>query len=234
MTIQWNLVLFVILPCLSSGSIFTSLRKSLKNVQHFEQDERERPGTLSAAQNLMKRPAFCNKLDCPEFKVLEDKPGYQLREYEASRWVSTNSVGISYKTALDNDFMLLFDYISGKNKAGKKIAMTAPVLNRIIPGQGPACENNFTMSFFVAPSERTPPEPTDSKVFLSQMRKMQVYVRSFPGFAREEKKWVDEAEKLAKALPSSASYIKEYYYTAGYNSPFQLLDRHNEIWFIAK
>ena len=59
----------------------------------------------------------------------------------------------------------------------QKIAMTAPVINRIIPGAGPACESNFTLSFYVAPAVATPPAPTNPDVFLSKMSKMRVYVR---------------------------------------------------------
>lgn len=45
-------------------------------------------------------------------------------------------------------FMKLFDYISGGNSAKAKIPMTAPVLTKIEPGQGPNCESTFTMSFY--------------------------------------------------------------------------------------
>lgn len=44
---------------------------------------------------------------------------------------------------------LLFDYISGRNSAQVKINMTAPVLTKVIPGAGPFCESNFTVSFYV-------------------------------------------------------------------------------------
>ena len=63
---------------------------------------------------------------------------------------------------------------------GEKIAMTAPVINRAIPGQGPACENNFTMSFFLAPSLKNPPQPGDARVFLSKLPQQTVYVRYRP------------------------------------------------------
>lgn len=55
--------------------------------------------------------------------------------------------------------------------------MTAPVLTMITPGQGPACENNFTMLFFMSPEVKTPPTPTEKGVFPQDMPKMNVYVR---------------------------------------------------------
>ena len=43
-----------------------------------------------------------------------------------------------------------------------------------------------------------------------------------------------EAEALTKALPASAQYEKDFWTFAGYDSPFKLMNRHNEIWLIAK
>ena len=59
----------------------------------------------------------------------------------------------------------------------EKIAMTAPVITMIMPGQGPACENNFTTSFFMSPKVQNPPAPTGKDVFLQSMPQMKVYVR---------------------------------------------------------
>ena len=60
----------------------------------------------------------------------------------------------------------------------EKIDMTVPVRTRIIPGAGPACEDNFTMSFFLSPKVTDPPQPTDSSVFLNELpQKYTVYVR---------------------------------------------------------
>ena len=57
--------------------------------------------------------------------------------------------------------------------------MTVPVINRIIPGQGPACESNFTLSFFISAVVKTAPTPTDQQVFLSKLPKLRAYVRYY-------------------------------------------------------
>ena len=61
---------------------------------------------------------------------------------------------------------------------GEKIDMTVPVRTSIIPGQGPACEDNFTMSFFISPKVADPPMPSDSSVTLTTLPEgFTVYVR---------------------------------------------------------
>lgn len=179
-------------------------------------------------------PKFCNKLDCPRYTVLETHKEYELRQYSASSWMSTNTAGVDYSKASSTNFMRLFRYISGTNTDKKKIAMTAPVLTMITPGQGPACENNFTMSFFMSPEVKTPPTPTEKGVFPQDMPKMNVYVRSFGGYVRDIKEWIKETIKLGQAIGDTSKYHTEFSYTAGYDSPFRFLNRHNEIWFIAK
>ena len=55
--------------------------------------------------------------------------------------------------------------------------MTCPVVTRIIPGAGPACESNFTMSFFVDPRQAPAPQPTEAHVFLNSVPRFTAYVR---------------------------------------------------------
>ncbi|XP_063436525.1 heme-binding protein 2-like [Mytilus trossulus] len=181
-----------------------------------------------------KKPDFCNKLDCPEYKVIESSSGYELREYTATHWVSTALAGIDYSKASSEMFMKLFAYIQGKNAKKEKIAMTAPVLVRLIPGQGPACESNFTMSFFMSNKVADPPAPTDSTVTLKSAPTFRAYVRQFGGYYRKIEDWIKEAQELIKSINDPSKYHTEFYFTAGYDSPFRIFNRHNEIWFISK
>jgi len=179
-----------------------------------------------------KGPSFCNGLDCPEFTVTKTTNEYEVRQYSKSVWSSTEVLGMSYDEATSEGFHRLFDYISGDNEAKEKIPMTAPVITRVIPGAGPACESNFTISFFVPFAvQANPPKPTKDDVFISMIPEHEAFVRSFPGFA-DESDYLKEAEALASALANSTeSYHQDFYYTAGYDSPFKPFFRHNEVWF---
>lgn len=205
------------------------------NVLRFSQEQGKQGDSIkeSELRKGVTSPTFCNDLDCPDYKVLKNETSYELREYVATQWVSTSLKGVEFDEAENKMFFRLFEYISGKNNESRKIAMTVPVLTKIIPGQGPACENDFVMSFFVSPKEGQPPAPTDASVELTCLPALKVYVRSFGGFATMER-WVQEAEQLAQDLGSSVPYEMSYYYIAGYDSPFKFFRRHNEIWFLAK
>ena len=56
--------------------------------------------------------------------------------------------------------------------------MTAPVTCRVDPGAGPACESQFTVSFFIPEEHQdNPPEPSDPEVFLEHRKEFTAYVR---------------------------------------------------------
>ncbi|XP_050413705.1 heme-binding protein 2 [Patella vulgata] len=185
------------------------------------------------SQQASSKPDFCNDLDCPAYTVLEDVQGkYQKRRYQASNWVTTQLLDMDYQVAQSTMFRKLFLYISGNNTRGEKIAMTSPVITRLIPGPGPACESNFTMSFYISNTVANPPTPTDTTVKLTQLPALVAYVRSFPGFATSDL-WVQEATQLAQDL-NGKSFNSAYFYTAGYDGPFRVVNRHNEVWFLAE
>ena len=119
-----------------------------------------------------------------------------------------------------------------------KIAMTVPVAVEIQAGQGPFCKNNFTVNFFVPfKYQNNPVEPTSqSGVFISSLKKFCAYVKSYGGFSNIT--LVQEnTEKLSEALVKAGlgdTFIKNVFFSAGYDSMFRLFDRHNEIWLIKK
>ena len=134
-------------------------------------------------------------------------------------------------------FMRLFKYIQGENVKKKKIPMTAPVAVIIQPGQGPFCKNNFTVNFFVPFEDQTDPaEPTNKDVFISTQPKFCAYVISYGGYSN-----IDDIQKYSEELDEALvkdglgdTYRKVIFFYAGYDSPFRVFDRHNELWFIEK
>ncbi|XP_071795897.1 heme-binding protein 2-like [Asterias amurensis] len=184
------------------------------------------------SRSIQDEPPFCRGLECPHFTSMLTTKDYEFRAYPASKWVSTTIIGADYKSATSEGFDKLFQYISGQNSQKQKIEMTAPVINRVIPGQGPTCADNFTVSFMVPfELQANTPMPTDSTIFMYTLPAHKSYVRSYTGFS-DETKFLAEAQALAGALNSTQTYDQSYFYTAGYDSPFNIFNRHNEVWFI--
>ncbi|KAF5840706.1 regulatory factor, effector binding domain-containing protein [Dunaliella salina] len=191
---------------------------------------------LSSGQKITswEKPAFCRDLDCPPFstlKTLGSDGGVELRKYSPGQWVSTDISGVSYKEAMRKGFMTLFGYISGANADGRKIEMTAPVKTKLKPGPGPLCQE-FTVSFFL-PYEYQDggaPEPSEKGVYLESTPSFEVYVRSYGGFSSEES-IIEEAGRVISELDKAGEkYETSTWFAAGYDAPFRLTDRHNEIW----
>ncbi|GAB1599557.1 hypothetical protein Ahia01_000233000 [Argonauta hians] len=201
-----------------------------------------------------KPPAFCRENQCPQFKVISKTDDYELREYKRSHWVATSRETPKPVHSGSGMFFSLLRYIQGQNADKKSISMTVPVATKInkpappppsssaaaqaATGGGGGGEGKGetegpwtqTMHFYLTSDEN--PAPSGADVFLTEQPAMRVYVRSFPGFAKE-KDWNENLASLKAALPPG-SYDETHYYTAGYDSPFQFFNRHNEVWLRAK
>ena len=206
---------------------------------------------LGASETLSEKasgePWFCHNLDCPPFAVEAKGDSYDVRVYPAGlRWTSTVVTGSSFDDAVSTGFMRLFRYISGENETGEKIKMTAPVRVEVAPGDGPFCDSNFTVSFFVPfedgsgddtandrwkRKQRDVPFPTDASVFESEDEvDLRVFVSTFGGYS-DAKKTRREAVRLAERVKrDGVAVTAERYFYAGYDSPFRAIDRHNEVW----
>ncbi|KAL4225506.1 Heme-binding protein 2 [Mactra antiquata] len=180
-------------------------------------------------------PAFCHKLDCPRYEVVQTFKDYELRSYLSSMWVATNVTQMQFtEDDKKKQFNKLLDYISGQNDRSEKIAMTAPVLQTILHGQGPDCESTFTLHFMVPFNlQNSPPQPKASDVYITSLEPMDVYVRVFSGYANGTSTQTN-LQTLADDINDSTKYIPNPYYDAVYDNPFQILDRHNEVWLQAK
>ncbi len=182
-------------------------------------------------------PWFCHGINCPQF-TNSSVDGIEVREYKANLWTSTQVEGISLDDAMETGFQRLFDYISGANEDTKSVDMTAPVLTEVSPGAGPNCNTTFKVSFFVPfeyqPPNNPPPKPTSPLVFTETIPAQKVAVKSFGGMAKEQK-MISETALLEEEIQKSKNLEKdpnagESWWAAGYDPPFRVSDRHNEVW----
>ena len=185
-------------------------------------------------------PWFCHGLNCPAFTQFASPEGVELRTYQGNLWVSTLIEGTSLDAATSTGFSRLFNYISGANAGGSKIEMTAPVAVKVFPGSGPNCVSTFKVSFFIPFAYQSPaagpPAPTSADVFLETIPAMEVAVSEYSGFTNEAAT-VPKAAELAAQVQNSSSLAladDESWWFAGYDPPFRLTNRHNEVWISVK
>ncbi|KAK7167285.1 hypothetical protein R3I94_001621 [Phoxinus phoxinus] len=192
--------------------------------------------TVEAGVGESTSDSFCTETkECLQYDVVCAGKDYEVRHYGAVKWVTAEADSYFMDIAIPRAFRKLFKYITGENEAGAKIDMTAPVIIKANASAGMWQSSVYVLSFLL-PSDyqADPPEPTDPSIYFTDTTDMKVYVRSYGG-------WImsvvskSQAQSLKTSLDNvKATYEKEYYYHVGYNSPMKLVNRHNEVWYIAK
>ncbi|KAM9840146.1 heme-binding protein 2 [Aulostomus maculatus] len=174
---------------------------------------------------------FSSELQTPKFTVHEKKgEDYDIRTYEATKWVSTSLSGMQWDAAMYTGFRKLFSYVQGNNKNKAKLDMTTPVSCLV---DSPAGESCFVVSLYIQKEhQENPPEPNDPDVFVEHRKEFTAYVRTYSGFANEKSKR-EELLKLTESLQrDGVKYKDKPFYAAGYDSPFKLTNRRNEVWIL--
>lgn len=153
-----------------------------------------------------------SKADQPAYRVVEQEGNFEVREYPALVVASTEERG-PRADALNRGFDTLAGYIFAKNRPGRKISMTAPVLSD--GSDTTAWRTRFIMPHGEARSDL--PKPPSGVVLENESPRRVAAVR-FPGRATDDllaemegalRSWLQ-----LRALPSEAK--AEY---AFYNSP---------------
>ncbi|XP_044146335.1 heme-binding protein 2-like isoform X1 [Bufo gargarizans] len=128
-------------------------------------------------------------------------------------------------------FNRLFGYINGNNAEGLKMSMTVPVMV-YMPLKPPT--ENATMSLFVPHEVKYPAKPRDPEVYLEPLPAASVYVKTFGGYALNTM-YAEQAKALAEKLRIlGLQFDDTYFIYARYDAPFQIFNRHNEVWYMAK
>jgi hypothetical protein len=154
--------------------------------------------------------------------VLKDKD-FEIRYYPSATVATVNSDAKTYNDLSGPGFRKLAGYIFGGNETNTSISMTSPVHMDI--------NDSVSSMSFVMPSgytEENLPKPSDPDVRIHRTAEEYVAVIRFGGFASDED-ILFYSDKLHNLLEERGitSYGNARF--LGYNPPFQLLDRRNEI-----
>ena len=150
----------------------------------------------------------------PDYRVLQAEGDIELRAYPAVVVAQTAMPG-DRELARDRSFGVLLEYISGRNAAGQKIAMTAPVLQHFDP------RADWTLSFLMPRrwSLEMLPAPSDAAVALRSLGPMKVAAIRFSGAGTEEDFSAHRARLEGYLLGRNIPYIPQAIY-AWYDPPW--------------
>ncbi|XWS37514.1 hypothetical protein CRYUN_Cryun19dG0049300 [Craigia yunnanensis] len=143
---------------------------------------------------------------------------------------------LSFQKATLFGFHRLFQFIQGANLNYSRVAMTSPVVSRLVPGAGPFHSSAFVVRFYLpAKFQDCPPTPVpELNLEPYTWESHYVAVRKFSGFATDDS-LLSEAVKLATSLSLSPwanlTTATDYTYSiAQYDPPFRFIGRVNEVW----
>ena len=164
-----------------------------------------------------------NRTEKQAYKVIKKEDEFEIRYYPPATFATIQSSAKNYRELSGNGFRKIAGYIFGNNESSSKIAMTTPVHMDIN-------DEGSSMSF-VMPSAydiNNLPRPNDANVKLHQTPGEYVAAIAFGGFANDAsiKRYATELEKsLEKKGIKSIGHFRYL----GYNPPYQLIGRKNEI-----
>ncbi|XP_038050312.1 heme-binding protein 1-like [Patiria miniata] len=174
-------------------------------------------------------------IDPPEGSKERDR-GFEEREYEPCMWAVVDATGDTAKEATTAGFRQLLKYISGTNKEGATVPMSAPVMVFHQPGEDESWKSfkkEVKVGFMISTDKReNPPTPNDdTPITFRKTPTTRVYVRKYGGFSKEEIA-LAEVANLRDALGTKHKYMNSFCYFCGYDSPMTMFGRRNEIWFL--
>ncbi|GAB5537914.1 MAG: heme-binding protein [Salibacteraceae bacterium] len=166
--------------------------------------------------------ASTKDIESYNYEVLETRERFEIREYESANFSYVTMPNTGYKNVSGQGFRSLAGYIFGGNEKNQSIAMTSPVAMDL--------DDTVTMMFML-PSEyniEDLPKPNNSGIsFKSEPSKVVAAVR-FGGWTSDEK-IKHYQQELSDALADAGIEHTGKFQNLGYNPPYEVLNRRNEI-----
>ncbi len=164
-----------------------------------------------------------SKTETQGYSVIRDEKLFEIRFYPAANLAKITSTSKSYRDLGYSGFGKLAKYIFGGNIENKKIAMTSPVHMDI--------GDSISTMAFVMPAHLTIndlPKPNNSEITIETTEPEYVAAIKFGGFANTAS-INKQKEILKKALDQKGlTYFGNFRYL-GYNPPYQIFGRRNEV-----
>ena len=141
-------------------------------------------------------------LEQPKYKILKKEGQFEIRSYDGILMSSVRVTGSQYQ-ALRKGFRPLVKYISGKERDGEKISMTAPVIQSTSDRK-----ENFTVSFSMPSKYQVDnlPKSKNSEIFFEKLGSYRAAVVRFSGRANE------------KLLDLKSNELRQWIEANGYSS----------------
>ncbi len=156
------------------------------------------------------------------YTVSKTYQDFEIRNYEASLFTAVKLSTNDYKDASGKGFSILAGYIFGGNDKQEKISMTSPVAMSL--------EDSMTVMFMVPKDlkKESLPKPNQSSIEFRDEPAKTVAAISFGGWANSDK--IEEyKKKLIEALDAEGMAYTDRFYFLGYNPPYDMIGRKNEV-----
>ncbi|MBT6029042.1 MAG: heme-binding protein [Crocinitomicaceae bacterium] len=158
-----------------------------------------------------------------QYEVVKEYDDFEVRKYQAALFSSVDLSGDSYESNSGTGFRILAGYIFGGNQTGEKIAMTSPVAMQLN-------DSNRKMSFMVPSNydKKRLPTPNNESIYFEEKKECMMAAIRFGGWAND-KKIEAHVTQLKKYLEKEGLAHKNNFSYFGYNPPYEVLNRRNEV-----
>ncbi len=163
------------------------------------------------------------KTELQKYSVVHSEDEFEIRFYPSATFATIKSEAKTYGELSGPGFRKLAGYIFGGNESETKISMTSPVQMDI--------NDSLSEMSFVMPSEykaENLPKPKDSGVIIHKTQDEYVAAVRFSGFSSDHA-ILQHSEKLKALLDKKGIVYSGNFRFLGYNPPWQLVGRRNEI-----